>query len=329
MKRRARRAVGACRGVAAAFLLALCARAQGPATAAADIHVTVDCPALDAEHRAALEARAKSDLIVRHETGSLVFQCIGPAGAVAWTPASGQTLRAEITLPSNADAAIDALLESAERLLVTSHDAPPAAAPSPPLVVSTPAAETPPPPQPVVAPPPEAPAVRPEPSQKASRGVPLGVAAGAALEIWDWVPALGPGVLLGWYVAPQLRLEAGGTLLFTTEDNLGIGGRLVRLHAGGELALGDERRFRLGAGVLVETLKATDSDGGESAQDTAYGGRLHGHFAAPLSSAWNAAFGPFLSGRAAPVKVELGSTEAFRIPVVTGGLEIQLEWDAR
>jgi hypothetical protein len=296
-----------------------------------DTRVTVHCPALDPEHRAALEARAKADLIVRHETGTLAFECLGSTGVVAWTPGSGGTLRGELALPKDADAAIEALLEDAERLLVANHDSH-LTLPAPSAVPPAPAEPAPPVP---VAPPPsrEEPAIvePPEPARGASHGLPFAFAAGVAVEVWDLVPALGPGVRIGWYAAPRLRLDVGGDLLFSTEERLGITGRLVRVHAGGELSLGDGERFRLGASLLFDTLKASGdaSLGVGTAQDTSFGGRLHAHYAVPVAGAWRVAFGPYLTGRAAPVRVELGNSEAFRIPVITGGAEVVLEWDGR
>jgi hypothetical protein len=53
------------------------------------------------------------------------------------------------------------------------------------------------------------------------------------------------------------------------------------------------------------------------------------HYAAPVAGSLSIAFGPYLAGRGAPVRVELGTSEAFRFPVVTAGAEVQLEWDAR
>jgi hypothetical protein len=320
--------VGAFRAIAAACALAPCAGAQ-----AQDAHVTVDCTALDAEHRAALEARARSGLIVRHEVGTLVFTCAGQAGAVAWTPASGETSRGEVALPQNADAAIERLLEDAERLLVASHAAA-APAPAPAAAVPVPQPEPPKaalPPVASAAPELEAPAGSSERPPGEGAGLPFGVAAGASIEIWDSVPALGPGMLLRWYAAGQLRLDAGGTLLWSTAERLGITGRLVRFHLGGELAFGEGQRFRVGARVLIDALKANPDAalGVDAATDTSAAARLHAHYAVPLVDTLHLVLGPYLGVRAAPVRVELGSSEAFRIPAITAGAEILLEWDGR
>jgi hypothetical protein len=309
-------------------MLAPCAGAQAP-----DAHVNVDCAVLDAEHRAALEARAKSGLIVRHEVGTLVFTCAGDAGAVTWTPASGETSRGEVALPQNADAAIERLLEDAERLLVASHSVPPAAAPAP--AASEPRPEQAPvvlPPAPVAAPGPLVPPGESSaPPRREKAGLPFGVAAGASIELWDSVPALGPGVLVRWYAAEQLRFDAGGTLLWSTEERLGVTGRLVRFHAGGEFVFGGGERIRLGARVLVDAMKANPDAalGVDAATDTSAAARLHVHYAVALVDALHLAFGPYLGVRAAPVLVELGSREAFRIPAITAGAEILLEWDGR
>jgi hypothetical protein len=315
----------------AACLLAPCARAEVPVSGAPGTHVIVDCVALDPEHRAALEARAKADLIVRHETGTLAFECSGATGVVAWTPASGRTLRGQRALPSDADGAIETLLEGAERLIVAGHEAHTAAAAPPTAASPEPTEAAPPPASVIAAPPPGEPAVEPRPPPPARPGLPFGFAAGAAVEIWDQVPAVGPGGLVSWYAVPRLRIDAGGSLLFSTEERLGVTGRLVRVRAGGEFSVDDAERFRVGAGLLFDTLKASADAalGVDAAQNTSFGGRLHFHYAAPVAGSWRIAFGPYLTGRAAPVRVELGTIEAFRVPVVTGGAEVQLEWDGR
>jgi hypothetical protein len=45
----------------------------------------------------------------------------------------------------------------------------------------------------------------------------------------------------------------------------------------------------------------------------------------PLGNALRLSVAPTLSLHAAPVRVELGAREAFRLPIVAAGLEVQLE----
>lgn len=317
-------AVGASRAAVATCWLAGSAVAQAP-----DSRVVVECPAFDAESRAALEARAKADLIVRHVSGTLSFVC-GAAGRVTWTPAGGDTVQGDVPLAPNTNEAIERFLESAEGLLLAaSAPVPPAPPPADSTQVppAAPPAEAPPPPEPEAATP--VVSESPSPRAPAARGIPFGAAAGGVFEMWDSPPALGASGLVRWYVSRHLRLDAVGMLLFTTEASLGISGRVVRGAAGAEWSFGADERFRVGARAFVDSLRASAADGGGSSEDVSAGGRVHATYAVPLAGSVSLVFGPFLAVRGAPVRVELGAREAFRVPVVTGGAEIQLEWDGR
>lgn len=301
------------------------ALAQAP-----EVRVTVQCPALDPEVRAALESRSKADLLVRHESGALTFAC-AETGVVTWEPAAGKPLSERVVLSPYPDGVIEQFLETADRLIQTSHE--PATGPqsAEPAVVgaSSPSAPTPSPPPPEM---PETPETEPLPPQEAPerQATPLPVAfvAAGVAELWRSLPALGPALEFKWRFLSPFALDAGVTLLFTTEARSEVTARAVRAHVGAEL---ERAPFRIGVRVLVDTLRASPAPELETSarSGTGVGARLHAAYALPLFDALRVAVGPTLTLHAAPLRVDYGATELFRVPVLTAGAEIQFEFGSR
>jgi hypothetical protein len=143
-----------------AVALVVLSTASAARAAPPQVPMSLDCAALDDEGRAALEARARADLVLEpYREGSLSISCRGDSSRVVWSPAGGQVRTRLRELPADRRAIVDGLLEDmhavlSEASLETEQPAPPASGPViGSAAPSTPAQETP----PVETPPVEAP----------------------------------------------------------------------------------------------------------------------------------------------------------------------------
>jgi hypothetical protein len=312
-----------------------------------EVPVRVDCPALTEEQRAALESRAKAELLVRHESGTLLIACSAGAAVVRWQPQAGAAREDRIELGSDARRTQERILEAVDRLLspapVSAVPAPPVAEPAP----VQPAAELPPLPPALKPPAPKprasrAPAPMPRAPQSTAVPAPRALApqpassdeapfvevlGGAGFELWssEAGAVLGPearvvaGLPAGW------AISAGALLAWTLRAPEDVSGRLLRGRLGAEYHLGPARRFRVGAALLLDWLTATRDveASSETEHDLGLAGLIGARyllFAPPL----RLALGPDLTLRGAPVRVVIADREVFRIPALAAGASAEL-----
>jgi hypothetical protein len=318
-------------------LLALAAafHARRVSAEGSGVSVEIDCPQLGEEPRAALEARAKAELLVRREQGTLLVSCRLEAADVRWTPASGDPVEHRIALAADAVATEEQILEALE-LLLRPHQ-PQSATPNSPVPAETPAT----PPKPLETPPAKPPPARPSPSPPHAfpppeRRVAPSAAAeapyfellfGPALELWSSEVAgvLGPRARVMAALPGGWAVSAGAAVAWTLRVPEDVSGRAVRLHVTGEYHLGHQRRWRVGAGALVDFLHAARDTAGstQTENETIFGGIVQAHYAF-LGPPVQLLLGPTISGRAAAVRVEIGDREIFSIPVVAFGATAEL-----
>ncbi|HEX4340506.1 MAG TPA: hypothetical protein VH062_31575 [Polyangiaceae bacterium] len=302
-----------------------------PLVAGADPTVTlaVDCPGFDAETRAALEARAKAELLVRNAPGTFVVACRGPSASLSWHPLAGRPAVTVATLDADARASVERVLEALDTLLTT-----PAPAPAE-SVANTPA------PLPVLAPEPVATVVRPPPvlalpppstpptelPPRTSQWPGLLVSAGVATELWSKTAALGPRARLLVPVTSHLELGALVTVLFTTRSPESVSGRSVRIGATGDCGVDRGSRFRVGAGVFADLVHASATVGSDDA--TEFGAMLHAT-AALVEAPVRIELGPTLVVHPKPIDVILGpkrdgsETTEFGLHPFTAGLVLDI-----
>ena len=280
------------------------ARADGPATP-----LRIECPALDPEGRAALEARARAEMALSPlPAGEIAIACEIDLAHVGWRAADGGLHEREVGLGSNAAVNVDSLLGALHALRFgDSTPRPPAAAP--PHVT-------------VVAPTPPAPA-----------GAGPGVGLVVALHSERWAGSLAGaieaqlGLRLAW--RERWSLVAVGGLGRGLESAEGIQVRTLRAMVSVGYVLGRPARghFDLRVGGEWHALNPALA-GGTLSRPTAATGGL---FTAPRyvfsGGRFRLAAGPYLGLAAAPIIVEVETREVFRIPRLVAGFSLAGEAD--
>ncbi len=286
------------------------------------VELHVDCPTLDEETRALLEARARAELLAEAlpfppSRGDVNIRCSGAQATLAWQPSGGARTERVTALPIDRDGAVDALLGGLHDLLAgwaRSQDAgvdaaidggaDAANAPAPlPLPASTEAVPTTPAPL--------------GPSRvAASLGLDgelwqggvhgaLGAHGGARVRLGDrWHASLLGGALVGLETSEGASVwsfralaRADYLVIPHLEIDLGLDGRIVWAHAAAS-----PTQSGLTAGLLVGLR---------------YIGR---------SGPVDIALGPTLEGLARPVAVDVGNAETLRVPSVLGGITIEASY---
>ena len=290
----------------AGFLLSADA-ADSPSTTRERAALAIDCAALDPESRGALEARARAEIALTPQpAGAVVVICRDRDAEVEWVPAGpGPTRQRVVALEATApEVAVDRLLDAVHELRLGGDMAPAPPSPGPALVATSVNID-----DVAAAPPP--------------RGVGLGAIAAMRGELWQGAIPGGIAAELG------LRLAGRGEWSLTVAGAVGrgaetarairaetLGARVAVQHpiAGGlELALGGEWRrlqtTRTGAGTLEE-----------------HDGNTFGGFAAlryvVSRGHYSFAAGPDLTVLAAPIAVNVGTDELFRIPRLCAGVSV-------
>jgi hypothetical protein len=320
-------------GPAALAFLVVATHAAG-AAAQENATIAVDCPAFDSESRAALEARARADLLVRNAAGTFVVVCREEQGRLTWHPLAGSPGTATVPLDADPRTSIERMLEGLGGLVtaaetpVSTETAPagteatlPAIAPPAPAAVPALAAPL------RVEPPPGAPPETRETSRRGLRGVLLG--AGMGGELWSRTGALGPRASV--LVALPSRFEAGtaATVFFTLRSPDQVSGRITRVALHGAYAFDSGEYFRIGADVFVDLVHAAAPNAG-SANDVAFGGLLRAT-AAIVQVPVRVEIGPTLSIHPAAVQAQIGPNPdgsngavAFRLQTFTAGLALDV-----
>jgi hypothetical protein len=285
--------------------------------------VAIDCPAFDAETRAALDARTRAELLVRNESGTLVVKCAAGGASLDWHPMQGPPRTASAVLDTDARTSLDRILEALDFLLSSAPAGPLAAeaageAPSQPPAAATPLVAAPKPPE--QAPPP--PNETPPDAERARRGhanrFPLAFGAGAAFEFWSGNEALGGHLFASFPLPSRFSVSAGVEGLWALRSPDDVDAHLVRIAAGGDYGLDAADHFRVGADAFVDLVHAGSPTAGSD--DKVSGGLQLRATAGLTAGIARFQIGPTLAIHPAKVLVDLGGTELFHIPVFTAGL---------
>jgi hypothetical protein len=281
----------------ALFLLAT-ALLAGHAGAQEGATIAVDCPTLDAESRAAVEARARADLLVRNTPGTFVVVCSAGEGRLSWHPLAGVPQTATVPLDADPRANVDRILEGLENLVAAGATPIPTVETSgsaqPPPLASPPdasAAAPVPGPRTPLEPPPATPATFGEPWRSGFRGVLLGGGIGG--ELWSNTAALGPRASVLLSLPAGFEAGAAATVFFTLRSPYQVNGRAIRVALTGAYPLDRGERFHVGADVFLDLVHAAAPNAG-TANDAAFGVLLRATAALII----------------APLRIELGPTVA-------------------
>jgi hypothetical protein len=335
MRKYRRTAFGVCGALASFHWISLESRAFAQD---ANVAVTVDCPPLGDEQRAALDARARAELLVRHASGSLSVTCADGANAVvSWHPSSGGGEGATKNLPLTSDppAMVDLVLGSLDALIggdtpqSSSAATPPVIAPVAPVAsVASPMPGAPVLPMaPVMAPPfygapPRA--VHPARAQK-NDFLDTFVSVGVAVDFWSSSigGGLGPRAAVRVVLPEQFAVDAGGELLFGLAMPDAVAGLVGRLYAGGEYDIDDDRQFRAGVDLDLDVvhLSPDASTHASGATKVLPAATLRFGYAPPLVVP--IVFGPTLTVHTGPLRADINGAEAFSIPTFSVGLFVE------
>jgi hypothetical protein len=271
--------------------------------------ITIDCPMLAVEPRAALESRAQAELLARGEAGTLGVACAAGSAQLNWRPAQGEPSDGTVTLPSDPRAAIDSILEALDELLNGTSPSPR----QPVLVAPSWASVEP---------------SRRAPGELTPSGIRGGAAAGMSFEAWSGTESvLGPSMRAEVLFPIRLALEGGARIAWGLAAPAEVSARLVRLDVGLEYAFDESRHFRVGAAALFDSLHVASSAGGvtQNASGASFGAGFRATYTLTVTHLVHVALGPTLSVRPRPIRVDEGIRESFRIPVSALGALVELE----
>jgi hypothetical protein len=312
-------ACGSC-GLVAALSLS-----PTPLQAEPALEVVVDCPPLDAERRAAVEARVRADLLVKRlAQGRLTITCGTDQATVQW--------RTGAEPPATETAALADSSELVDQLLALALQA--TSRPSQP---PRPAAAEPgsaPQPEPVARAEPAQPAVQrlsppapaaghfsPSATRPLSRITRLSLSAGASAEAWsgDLAGAFGPRLGLGVSWEERAGLELVGAVQWAPQQSEGVSA--TQLEVAVESRLRVYGRWWLSGAVGVSDLRvSTELERSEDSEkllvETAWLAGRGAFDVAPLT-AW---VGPELHVYSAARIVRIEGRDVFSVPAVTAAL---------
>jgi hypothetical protein len=289
--------------------------------AESDVVVAIDCQRFDPEARAAVEARARAELIVRGATGTLVVACDDTRAELTWHPLIGAPSATTAFLAPEARTAIEHILEALDALLGAPRAAEPASASPPPAPAGPP---TSPPPSPEDAdetrraPPDDSASTARTRSPGFFRGMVL--FAGAHGELWSRVGALGPSARVEAALPLRLGAFLSGTALWALSSPENVDARLVRLAAGGAFGIDRDERFRVGLDAFVDLVHARAAGSG-SDDKTVGGATLFATAAFPFGPL-RLEVGPTLAFRPRELQVRVGAMEALHISPFAVGLSL-------
>jgi hypothetical protein len=315
-----------------ALALVATALLVGRAEAQEGSTIVVDCPAFDAESRAAVEARARADLLVRNAPGTFVVVCADDGAArLSWHPLAGVPVTAIVSLDRDLRVSAERILEGLEGLVsagvAASTEAQPAGAVTQPPVSSPPTAAAAPFAPPLLARPPDEPAASRETWRGGFGGVLLGGGMGG--ELWSGTAALGPRASVLLSLPARFEAGAGATMFFTLRSPDQVSGRAIRIALNGSYALDRRERFRVGADVFLDLVHAA-APGAGAANDAAFGALVRATAALVIDSV-RVELGPTLAIHPVPLQAQIGpgpggsnGSVAFTLPTFTAGLVLDV-----
>jgi hypothetical protein len=271
------------------------------ATARGEIALRVNCPALDDESAAVLEARARAQTMTLPGAGTVVIECGADAARVVWQPASGERRETSVRVAGPREDVVDAILAAID----TSPSEEWLSSPSPPPEATRPAR------------------AQQEDSTtdvvvSPSKGVGIhdGFApfVGAGSELWssgiDGAVGLRGGARLR--LAPRWSASLLGEYTRGTNEVSGLRASTLRIAGLAEYA--PIPFLRLGAGACVRVLRVDARGGSRSSKES---GTLCGVVAVHgvgRVGRFEVAAGPALELLVFPQTAELTGREVFRVP---------------
>jgi hypothetical protein len=293
--------------------------------AAQSATVAVDCPAFDDETRAALDARARAELLVREQGGTLVVACRGGDATLTWHPLDGQPRARVAPLAADARSSIDHILEALDSVLANA----PASGEGPgTAVIATPEQQPAPsvpaaPPRPPESPAPpeaEAEATRTPEGGKPPRRFRVAFGAGAIGELWSGSEALGGHLFAALALPSRFSVSVTGGGLWALRTPSSVSANIVRLGAGGDYGIDRAEHFRVGADVFADLVHAESSQAGSD--DRAFVGASVRATAGFDVGRLRLQIGPTLAAHPGKVVVQIGDTEAFHVPTFAFGFRL-------
>jgi hypothetical protein len=290
----------------------------------------IDCPPLDDDARAALEARARADLVLeRVREGTVRVACVGSVARVAWRPVVGAPHDAQATLPADRPGAVDALLQVVHDVLVDVAAVDPRPADTTPLASIPPTAPPPTPAPPAsTAPPPEpsATGVHSEPEALATPAISRWrVLAGARSELWSGAigAALGADAGVRMVVSGPWRVAALAGPSWGLTGASGI--HAWTLHVGARAELVPWRHLALSAGIDARLLWASGGSPAfaQSTLDGTTGGATVGAAYLARLGPLDVSLGPAVEALLRPVIVQVNGQELFRLPTFVASLSLE------
>jgi hypothetical protein len=299
--------------VAAVAKLGVATSAYAQVGPGQDVPLRMDCPMLDEESRAALEARARAELMAAPlPAGEITIQCARQSAVVTWRQAGG-SLRMQSLWLADLDPtrAVDRLLDAVHALRFEGTPAGPASV-SPPIQ------------------PPETP--RPSPPLRAAP-LPggryrLGATVGIDGELWQG--AIGGGI--GGNVGVRLSAHGGWSAALVAGSAWGLangqGIRAQTVQAALRIGYAPLSHVEFGLGAEVRRLMV-DSSGAlrPAKQDGTTGGAVAFARYTLARGPFELSVGPQLEWLAQPIVVELAGMEVFRIPTFVAALSMDGEGD--
>ena len=279
-----------------------------------DVALKIDCPLLDEENRALLEARMRAELAPeRLAGGEIAITCAAGSATVGWRPLRGATDLTPVRLAGDAASTVDALLEAFHTLLAAAPpSSPPAAPPSSPSSA-----------------PPDPTAVRSEDSvevarmgREAARSAAL--LSGVDSELW------GDGIAgaIGVHAGARVPLPSPWSLAAIGGPAWGVGSvdglRAWRVRVATRLDYALASWLRVGAGVTGR-VTWVDSTAGAPSSLTGWtaGGFVSARCVLPVGPI-AIEVGPDLEALAPPLSAEVRGVEVFRWPGVLASLAIDV-----
>jgi hypothetical protein len=266
----------------------------------------IECPTLGGEARAALEARGEAELVAQPSlTGEVVVHCENGDAVLRFAPPDGALRERRVALGTDG---VDEILVAIHALVFDARrTAPP--------VSAAPAVQ----PNPAPAPPPAAPPA----STSVRRGLRVGALAALNAELWrGGIPAVlgvAGGVAVSPWEAWSVRLRVAPEWGLGTSS--GIRAWALRAELGVAWTARDWLAVEAGTSARSLWVNATGTTVAQL--QTATGGVFVAARGRVSLGAASFEVGPRVDWLFAPVVVDRGSSEVFRVPAVVPGLEVE------
>jgi hypothetical protein len=267
------------------------------------VELSIDCPVLDREALALLEARARADLVAEpHETGGVAISCTTSLATLAWRKTSGPRRERTVVLSLDPANAVDMLLGALDDLLSEKQAAPEAGDLATPSSLPQPSSP-------------------PTPTSLSIRASRFGATGGVGSEVWQE----GIGGAVGVHGGGEVRLSDSWSVVAIVGPAWGVtsadGIHAWTIRTDLRVDYDVVRRLELGLGVSGRVVWINRNLASSTQSAVTGGGLLVARYQVPLGPL-ALSFGPELEALARPVLVEFAGAEAFRIPIWILGFSV-------